>query len=176
MKFKKMFIFVALILAAGIFGCAKEQKAEAPKQELITKDLAPAKVEAKGQNFLLQLSDLKVAMNVDTASKEIVETPNLRGSYKITNTSKEILDIQGVTFEYLDEGGKPIAFKSGEKIARASLFLKAIKPEESTEGSLDVTMPRSAVKENALAKLEVNVVYVPSPLKREILILSEKLG
>jgi len=176
MGLKKIFILLALSLALGIFGCSKEQqKVEAPKQEQITKNLVPPQVEMKGQNFLLQLSDLKVVSTVDTASKEIVETPSLKGSIKITNISKDILDIQAVTLDYLDEAGKPIAFKSGEKIAKASLFLKAIKPTEITEGSLDVTIPRAAVKEKALGKIEVNLVYVPSPLRREVLTLPEKL-
>ena len=177
MDTNKIFLSVALglSLAIGFFGCAKEQKVEAPKQEQVTKDLVPAKVEVKGQNFSLDLSNLKVAMTVDTASKEIVETPSLRGNVKITNTSKDILDIQAVTLEYLDEAGNPIAFKSGEKIAKASMFLRAIKPGEVTEGSLDVTIPRAAVKEKTLGKIEVNLVYVPSPLKREVLTLSEKL-
>ena len=177
MNTKKIFIFatLALSLVIGFWGCAKEQKVEAPKQEQVTKNLVPSKVEVKGQNFSVDLSDLKVAMTVDTASKEIVETPSLRGNVKITNASKDILDIQAVTLEYLDEAGKPIAFKSGEKIAKASMYLKAIKPGEITEGSLDVTIPRAAVKENALSKIEVNVVYVPSPLKREVMTFSEKL-
>jgi len=119
--------------------------------------------------------DLEVITIVDIASKEIVETPSLKGSIKITNKSKDNLDIQAVTFEYLDEAGKPIPFKSGEKISKVSLFLKAIKPGETTEGSLDTTIPRMAIKEKPLGKLEINLVYVPSPLKRETLILSEKV-
>jgi len=177
MSTKNIFFFVtlALSLAIGFFGCAKEQKVEAPKQEQVTKNLVPPKVELKGQNFSLELNDLAVAMTVDTTSKEIVETPSVKGSIKITNVSKDILDVQAVTLEYLDASGNPIPFKSGEKIAKASLFLKAIKPGENTEGSLDVTIPRAAVKEKALSKIEVNLVYVPSPLKREVLTLSEKL-
>ena len=176
MHFKKIFIFIALCLIIGFLGCSKEEKkVEGPKQERITKNLVPPKAEIKGENFLVEVSDLKVFMDVDTASKEIVETPNLRGYIKITNKSKDILDIQAVTLEYLDEAGKPIPFKSGEKISKASLFLKSIKPEEVTEGSLDVTIPRMAVKEKALGKIEINLVYVPSPLKRETLILSEKV-
>jgi hypothetical protein len=177
MRTRRIFLFVALGLGLGIgfFGCSKEQKAEAPKQEQVAKNLIPPKVEVKGQNFLLELNDLKVAMTVDTTSKEIVETPSLKGNVKITNLSKDILDIQAVTLDYLDEAGKPIAFKSGEKIAKANLYLKAIKPGEFTEGSLDVTIPRTAVKEKALSKIEVNLVYVPSPLKREVLTLPEKL-
>ena len=176
MRFIKIFIFLTLSLAIGFFGCAKEQKAEAPKQEKITKNLVPPKCEIKGENFIVELSDLKVVTVVDIASKEIVETPNLRGNMKITNKSKDILDVQAVTFEYLDESGKPIPFQSGEKISKVSLFLKVIKPEEMTEGSFyDVTIPRMAIKEKALRKIEVNLVYVPSPLKRETLILSEKI-
>ena len=176
MHSKKIFTVIALCLAIGIFGCAKERKVEAPTQERVTKNLVPAKAEIKGENFLVELTDLQVVMDVDTASKEIIETPNLRGHIKITNKSKDILDVQAVTFEYLDEAGKPIPFQSGEKISKVSLFLKAIKPEEVTEGSFyDVTIPKMAIKEKALGKIEITLVYVPSLLKRETLTLSEKV-
>ncbi len=175
MHFIKISIFIALSLAIGILGCTKEQKAEAPKQERIEKSLVPPKAEAMGPNFSLELSGLKVAMTVNTVSKEIVETPSLNGSIKITNKSKDILDIQGVTLEYLDEAGKPIAFKSGEKISKVSSYWKAIKPGETFEGSIDATIPRAAIKEKALGKMEINMVYIPSPLKRETLILSGKV-
>ena len=175
MHFKKIFILMVLCVAIGFLGCA-ERKMEAPTQEQITKNLVPPKAEVKGPNFLVELNDLQVVTTVDIASKEIVETPNLRGNIKITNKSKDILDVQAVTFEYLDEAGRPIPFQSGEKISKVSLFLKAIKPEETTEGSFyDVTIPRMAIKEKALEKIEISLVYVPSPLKRETLTLSEKV-
>ena len=174
MHYTKIFTIFALSLAVGFWGCTKE-KVEAPKQERVEKNLVPPKAEVTGKNFVVELTDLKVSMMVDTASKEIVDTPDLRGSIKVTNKSKDVLDIQAVTLEYLDEAGKPIHFASGEKIATVSSFWKAIKPEEITEGSLDVTIPKMAVKEKALGKIEINLVYVPSPLKREILTLSEKI-
>ncbi len=175
MHFIKIFILIGLILAIGLFGCAAEKKAEAPKQEQVSKDLVPPKAEVKGPNFLVELIGLKVVTTVNTASKEIVETPALRGNIKITNKSKDILDIQAVTLEYLNETGKPIAFSPGEKVATVYPFWKALKPEEVAEGSLDVTISKNAIKEKALAKIEVNLVYVPSPLKRETLTLSEKV-
>jgi hypothetical protein len=175
MHFKKIFILIGLILAIGLFGCSAEKKAEAPKQERITKNLVPPKAELKGQNFVLELTDLQVLTVVDTASKEIVETPSLKGHIKITNKSKDILDIQAVTVEYLDEAGKPIPFKSEERIEKVYPFWKALQPEGIAEGSLDVTIPKMAIKEKTLGKIEVNLVYVPSPLKRETLTLSEKV-
>jgi hypothetical protein len=176
MHSKKIFAVIALCLAIGIFGCAKERKVEAPTHERITKNLVPPEAEIKGPNFLVELSDLQVVMDVDTASKEIIETPSLKGNIKITNKSKDILDVQAVTFEYLDEAGKPIPFQSGEKISKVSVFLQVIKPGEITEGSFyDVTIPRMAIKEKALGKIEISLVYVPSPLNRETLTLSEKI-
>ena len=171
----KIFMFLTLSLAVGIFGCAKEQKVEAPKQEQITKNLVPPKAEVKGPAFFVELNDLKVITTVSTASKEIVETPSLKGNIKITNKSKDILDIQAVTLEYLDEAGKPIPYKPEEKIVKVYPFWKALQPEGIAEGSLEVTIPTSAIKEKSLRKIEVNLVYVPSPLKRETLILSEKV-
>src|SRR5208337_4250847 len=138
----------------------------------ITKNLVPPKSELKGQNFFVELSDLKVLTVVDTASKEIVETPSLKGNIKITNKSKDILDIQAVTLEYLDEAGKPIPYKTDEKIVKVYPFWKALQPETTAEGTLDVTIPTAAIKEKSLKKIEVNLVYVPAPLKRETLVLS----
>ena len=176
MHYKKILVLIPLCLAIGFFSCSKEEKkVGAPKQEQITKNLAPEKSELKGQNFLVELSDLKVLTVVDTASKEIVETPTLRGNIKITNKSKDILDIQAVTLEYLDEAGKSIPYKPEEKIVKVYSFWKALQPEGITEGSLDVTIPTKAIKEKSLSKIEVDLVYVPSPLKREILTLSEKV-
>jgi hypothetical protein len=175
MHFIKIFILIVLSLAIGIFACTKEQKVKAPTQEQMTKNLVPPKAEVKGQAFLVELSDLKVVTTVNITSKEIIGTPNLKGHIKITNKSKDILDIQAVTLEFLNEAGKPIAYTPDEKIEKVYPFWKVLQPEGTAEGSLDVTIPTNAIKEKSLGKVEVNLVYVPSPLKRETLILSEKV-
>ena len=161
-------------MVIGFFGCTKE-KVEAPKQERITKNLIPPKVEVKGTNFLIALSDLQVVTTEDTTSKEIVETPSLTGRIKISNISKNNLDIQAVTVDYFDEAGKPIDFESGDKIAKANLYLKVLKPEETTETSLDVTIPKTAVKGKTLGKMVISLVYVSSPLSRETVTFPEKI-
>lgn len=175
MRLTKFFLLLTLSLVVGFLGCTKEQKSEAPQQEQVTKSLVPPKAEIKGQNFLLELSELQVVMLTDSTSKEIAETPALKGRIKITNQSNDNLEIQGITLEYLDQAGKPIPFTSGEKISKATVMLQAVKPGEITEGSIDATIPRMAVKEKALGKIEVNLVYVPTLLKREKLSFAQKV-
>ena len=175
MHFTKIFILLVLSLVIGLLGCSQPQKAEAPKEEQVTKNLVPPKAEIKGEAFLVELNDLKVTTTTNIASKEIVGTPTLKGRVKITNKSKDILDIQAVTLEYLDEAGKPIPYKPEEKIVKVYPFWKALQPEGIAEGTLDVTMPMNAIKDKSLRKVEFNLVYVPSPLKRETLTLSEKV-
>jgi hypothetical protein len=56
-------------------------------------------------------------------------------------------------------------------MANPSLTLNDLKPGETSEASLDVSFPRAAVK--GLSTMNVNVVYIPSPYKRETLALPE---
>lgn len=175
MRITKFMAIFALILGIGFLGCTKEEKRETLKMEQIEKNLVPSKAELSGPNFSVELSDLKVAMTVDPASKEIKDTPSLKGAIKITNRSKDNLDIQAITLQYLDGAGKAVALTSGEKVATVYPFWKVIKPNEITQGALDVTIPRMALKEKGLSKIDISLVYVPSPLKRETLTLAGKI-
>jgi len=93
----------------------------------------------------------------------------LRGTIKISNHSKNILDVQGVTIQYLDSSGSPIPFKTGEKKVAVSAYWTDLEPGKDVENYLDATVPMAAVKEKSLNRIQVNVVYIPSPLKRESL-------
>ncbi|MDP3038944.1 MAG: hypothetical protein Q8O18_03630, partial [Deltaproteobacteria bacterium] len=79
MHYTKVFTILALSLAVGFLGCTTDKKVEAPTQEQITKNLVPPKAEVKGPAFLVELNDMKVVTTVNLASKEIVETPSLKG-------------------------------------------------------------------------------------------------
>ncbi len=176
MRITKVFMLLALGVIFAVWGCAGQKKVEAPKQEQFTENLVPSKAEIKGQGFLVELNDLRVNAIVDTVSKEMVETPSVKGSIKITNTSNDILDIQGATLEYLDETGKPIAFKSGERVSKVNAYWQPIKPGKNFEGSIDAKIPRGAATGKALGRLEINVVYISTPLRHETLTLPEKVG
>jgi len=174
---KKIFLLSALglVLIFVFNGCKKAEVTEGPKTEEVTVALTPSIQEVKGEQFSLQLSDLKVIKTVDKSSKELTTTPSLRGNIKILNKSNNILDVQGVTIQYLDSTGNPIPFKTGEKRVTVSTYWNDLQPGADMESNLDVTVPMAAVKEKSLSKIQVRVVYVPTPLKREALDIPVKM-
>ena len=167
---RKMFLLSALgLIFLLIFnGCEKKAEiGEISKIEEVTVVLSPSTQEVKGEQFSLALSDLKITKTIDKSTKELTTTPHLKASIKIKNLSNNILEIQGVTFQYFDGSGNLIPFKTGEKIVTVSMYMRDLQPGKESENYLDVTVPMAAVKEKSLSKIQANVVYVPTPLKRE---------
>ena len=174
---KKYLVLLAVVLPLifALNNCGRKEVAEAPKTEEVSVALTPSTQEVKGEQFTLQLSNLRMSKMINKSTKELTTTPNLRGNIKITNQSKNVLDVQGVTIEYLDRSGNPIAFKTGEKIVVVSTYWTKLEPGREAENYLDITVPIAAVKEKSLDKIQVNVVYIPSPLKREALGIPVKM-
>ncbi len=175
---KKFFLLSALgLISVLIFnGCEKKAEfAESAKTEEITIALSPSTQEITGEQFSLQLSDLKIIKTIDKSTKELTATPHLRGSLKIKNFSKNILEIQGVTLQYFDASGTTIPFKTGEKNVTVTMFIRDLQPGKESESSLDVTVPMAAVKEKSLSKIQASVVYIPTPLKRESMEIPVKM-
>ena len=167
---RKYFTILSLgmMVILTLSGCGKKTEvAEVPKTEEVTIALAPSTQEVKGEQFILQLSDLTITKTIDQSTKELTTTPSLRGKIKISNLSKNVLDVQGVTIQYLDASGNPIPFKSGEKRSTVSTYWTDLEPGKEAETSLDATVPMSAIKDKLLNKIQVRVVYIPTPLKRE---------
>ncbi len=171
MRLAKIVLLGVLGVSLTFIGCTKGKVAEGPKEASVTKVLAPEKIEAKGKNFTLAMNNLKIDLRVKEGTQEMLDTPSLRGDFRIANTSRDLLRIQNVTVEYLDKAGNVIPFQSGDKIANPSLNINDLKPGDTSEAALNVGFPRLAVKE--LGKINVNVVYVPVPFVRETLGLPE---
>ena len=166
---RKIFCLLAAgLLFSGIMSCSKKADVTpVATTEEVTLGLLPANQDIKGEQFTLQLSNLKILETMDKTSKEITSIPQLKGTMKIINISKNILQIQGITFQYLDASGKPIPFKSGENNVTVSIYSRELQPGKDSENSLQVNIPVAALKNKSLSKIEANVVYVPTPLKKE---------
>ncbi|OGP60714.1 MAG: hypothetical protein A2162_06220 [Deltaproteobacteria bacterium RBG_13_52_11b] len=175
---RKFFVLAAAgLMILVLTHCGnKKEVTEGLKTEEITTALSPSVQEVKGDQFTVELSDLKITQTVDKTTKEMTTTPTLKGTLKVSNQSKNILDVQGVTMQYLDRSGNPIPFKSGEKKTTVSVYWKDLQPGATSDNYFDVTVPMAAVKEKSLDKIQLSVVYIPTPLKREIVDIPVKMS
>jgi hypothetical protein len=170
-----LLIAVGLMLVFTVEACEKEKATEASKPEEVTVALTPANQEIKGEQFTLQFSDLKISKTIDRSTKELTSTPILRGTVKILNHSKNVLDVQGVTIQYLDKAGNPIPFRTGENKTTVSTYWTDLQPGKEATDNLNLTIPIAAVKDKSLDQIQLNVVYIPSPLKREVAKVAVKM-
>ncbi len=174
---KYFMIALAFTLILAFYGCKQtgEETAEIPQTEEVIVPLARWQQEAKGEMLTLKFSDLKIVQTINKSTKEITGTPSLKGSIKISNHSDQILDIKDLNVQYLDQSWNPIPFQDGRKKTQFSFYdWSNIQPGETKESSLDVNVPKAAMKEKDtdVRKIRYEITYVPIPLKREILDLS----
>jgi hypothetical protein len=176
---KKLFLFsvIGLIFIFIFNSCEKKPEVtEILKTEEVTVALASSDHEIKGELLSLGLSDLEIIKTVDKSTKEITTTPSLKATIKISNNSTNILSMKEMTIQYLDSSGNPIPFKDGEKKATVSLYMwPDIQPGKDLEKSIEAKAPMAAVKEESINKIRSHVVYVPTPLKREIMDVPVKM-
>ena len=178
MHTKKILVILFLIFAVVFLGCKEKEKSgffAESQEKKITKNLIPSDIDVEGKNFQINLNNIQTLIIEDISSKEVKETPGLYARIKITNKSKDVLDVQAITFEYMDETGNIINFESGEKSANAHVYMKVLQPSKSYEGQLNVDIPKKAVLGKKLSKIEINAVYALTPLERETFTVSGKL-
>jgi len=168
----KFFLFSAMGLLFVFFfnSCEKEPEvAEAPETEEVVVALTTADQEMKGDMFTLTLSDMEIIKTVNKSTNELETIPSLTGNLKISNTSTNILDFKEVTLEYIDSSGNPIPFKDGKKKAEVSVYWSDLEPGKDLETSFDAKVPRAAVGGKSINKLRSHIVYIPTPLKKNIM-------
>jgi len=175
---RKFFVFSAMGLLFVFFfnSCEKKPEvAEAPETEEVTVALTPSDQEMKGDMFTFTLSDLEIIKTINKSTKELETTPSLTGSLKISNTSTNILDFKEVTLEYIDSSGNPVPFKDGKKNAEVSVYWSDLAPGKDLETSFDANVPRAAVEDKSINKLRSHIVYIPTPLKKNVMEVPVKI-
>jgi hypothetical protein len=170
MRAMALAILLAAILSAG---CVDDADMEERNLRCVNRRLLPSRVEVKGEKVLLAIEDLGLSMTVDASSDEVMETPSLKGRLKIVNTSKDLLEVEDVTVEYMDQAGSRIGFGSEQLYTKGPLVRDSLVPGESYEGPFDVTFPPAAVEE--LKQIAFNMVYASSPAGRETLTMAERV-
>jgi len=150
MHFTKIFIVLILSWPLGFWVYKGADGGWLPHRGKSPKIWFHRKLSFRDRLLCGDLNDLKVVTDRKLAlKKSLRRRPS--GNIKITNKSKDILDIQAVTLEFLNEAGKPIPYKADEKSRRFIRFGKFFSLKYCRR-VLDVTNPTNAIRKSPLTR------------------------
>ena len=155
---------VAVIMGWMIFGPAQQPAATAAGIDDKTYALTPATIPVKAGVVTGEVTDMKVTERIEQGSGRVVSPAKLtaRIALKNSSTNQTVRLVTGKIL-YLDEQGRTITLEDN----RSDPALKfsnseRLDPGQETTESLDVDFPVEALKAKKLAKIRLDVAYIPS--------------
>jgi hypothetical protein len=124
--------------------------------------------------------DLKVTERVERSSDRIVSPARLTGTLRLTNASaNRSVRLIEARLLFIDAEGQPIKLTG----ARTDLPVKLstygrewLDPGQNTTQSLDMEFPGEALKTRILRDIRVELSYVASPFREEMVTFAVSIG
>jgi uncharacterized membrane protein YeaQ/YmgE (transglycosylase-associated protein family) len=169
---------VVAIIGWMMFAPAQPPAAIAAVTEDKTYAVTPSTMRLKAGIVTGEVTDMKVTERVDQASGRVVSAAKLtaRIALKNSSTNQTVRLVTGKVL-YIDTKGHPIKLEDN----RADPIVKfassdRLDPGQETAESLDVDFPADALKGHVLKTIRLELAYVPSPYREEIVNLSVSVG
>ncbi|PYM15109.1 MAG: hypothetical protein DMD81_15975 [Candidatus Rokuibacteriota bacterium] len=139
--------------------------------------VTPAAMKVKAGIVTGEVTEMKVAERVEQGSGRITGAAKLTARLRLTNSStNQTVRLVGGKILYVDTKGQPIKFDDTRADPTLKFSSERLDPGQETTESLDVDFPAEALKANRLARIRLDLAYVPSPYKEETLNLAVSIG
>jgi len=165
MRFKWV---IPAVLAIGVAACSQQQsQSTAATTQPVEKSYtlvssAPMKVD-----FLTgQFEGLTITERLDPKTNDVVDRPELRGTLKLTNDSKDqSARLLGGSLVFLDAKGQviPVGKDRGDTSFTFSAYeTQRLDPGKETSQMIDVPFPRAGLKAGEIHSIRLDLNYLPS--------------
>ena len=172
--------FGAMLAAAVIWmtlGPAPQPPAVAAAVDDKTYAVTPDTVKVKAAVVTGEVTEMKVTERVEQGSGRITSAAKLTGRLVLKNTSpNQTVRLVGGKILYIDAQGQPIKLEDARAEPTLKFGSERLDPGQETTESLDVEFPAEALKARKLARIRVDLAYVPSPYKEETLNFAVTIG
>ena len=156
------------LLALGVAACSQQQsQSTAATTQPVEKSYtlvssAPMKVD-----FLTgQFDGLTITERIDPKTNEVVDRPELRGTLKLKNDSKDqSARLLGGSLVFLDAKGQviPVGKDRGDTSFTFSAYeTQRLDPGKETSQMIDVPFPRAGLKAGEIHSIRLDLNYLPS--------------
>jgi hypothetical protein len=171
------------VAAAGLamsLGCSQQPSATAAVIEDKTYAVTPASVSVKAGLVAGEVTELKVTERVEQGSDRVVSPAKLTGQLRLKNTSaNQTVRLVAGTIRYLDARGQPIKLEEARTepaIKFPSYGTERLDPGQEATQALDVEFPVEALKAKKLAQIRLELAYIPSPYREEMVTFAVSIG
>jgi uncharacterized membrane protein YeaQ/YmgE (transglycosylase-associated protein family) len=172
--------FGAALVAAVfwmILGPTPKPVATAAVIEDKTYAVTPAAMKVKAGIVTGEVTEMKVTERVEQGSGRVTTAAKLTARLRLTNSStNQTVRLAGGKISYLDAKGQAIKFEDTRAEPTVKFSTERLDPGQETTESLDVEFPAQALKAKTLARIRLDLAYVPSPYKEETLNLAVSIA
>lgn len=163
----------AAALAWGLAACGQgSQQAAGPEIVETSFALTPATAPVRAAFLAGNLQDMKVTQREEKGSGRMVDPPKLSATLRLKNTSEDqAARLLSGKIEYADADGKAISLAEGRGDTSFKFYsyqMDRLDPGMETTQTLEVPFPAAALKGERLKDIRLELSYIPTPYKEEI--------
>jgi len=171
---------LAAVVAVMTLGCSQGPSGTAAVIEDKTYTVTPASVTVKAGIVTGEVTEMKVTERVEKGSGSVVSPAKLTGTLKLKNTSaNQTVRLVAGKILYIDAQGQPIkleAARTEPTVKFATYGKEQLDPGQDATQSLDVEFPAEALKAKKLKEIRLELAYIPSPYREEMINFTVSIG
>ena len=142
--------------------------------------VTPPSMTVKSSVITGEVVGLKVTERVEKGTDRVVSPARLSGSLRLQNTSvsRTVRLVEGKLL-FMDVHGQPIKLEGdrAEPVVRFTPYgNERLDPGQDTTQVLDVEFPVEALKAERLKEIRLELTYIPSPFREEVVNFAVSIG
>lgn len=161
------------LLALGVAACSQQQgQSTAAAAQPVEKSYTLVSSVPMKVDFLTgQLEGLTITERIDPRTKNVVDRPELRGTLKLTNESKDqSARLIGGSLVFLDAKGQviPVGKDRGDTSFSFSAYeTQRLDPGKETSQMIDVPFPLAGLQASEIHSIRLDLNYLPSTYRAQ---------
>jgi len=173
-------MMVTTAMAAMTLGCPQQSSGPQVVIEDKVYTVTPASMTVKAGIITGEVTEMKVTERVEKGSGRLVRPAKLTGKLKLKNSStNQTIRLVTGKILYIDAQGQPIKLEATrtEPTVRFTTYgAETLDPGKDATQSLDVDFPAEALKAKKLKEIRLELAYIPSPYKEEMINFTVAIG
>jgi hypothetical protein len=146
-----------------------------------TYTLTPVAVEVHAARIIAgEITDMRVVQRVERISGRVISPPRLVGTLRLWSSSTtHSVRLVVAKIQYLDDQWRPMKFEDSRTHGTfkfATDGIEWVDPGQEAIHAIDVAFPAEALKARKLTRLRLEIGYVSSPYREEMLSFAVSIG